>query len=496
MPGKHKLFDQFPPVTKEEWLEKIKSDLKGEDFEKRLVWKTDEGFSVMPFYTHEDTSELKHTGRFLYRKEGRWRIRQDISVTDYKESNEKANFLVKNGVDSIGFVISDPDSISIDNFKNLLRGINCKEVELNFLSNGKAREIVDILTNLEFGTQPYRELLTGAVEADPLGRLMLNGTLCIPVSDGFDYLAALVKESSPIHGLRAIQVNGSNFANAGADCVTELAFSISMACEYLNQLTDRGVSPDLAVRKIRFSFAAGSTYFMEIAKLRAARIVWPAVADKFLPDNQAGQSMIIHSVTSRWNKTLFDPYVNLIRTQAEAMAAVLGGADSVTVEPFDVVFRRPDEFSERLARNQQLLLKEEAFFDKVSDPSAGSWYIENLTSLVAENAWKLFVEIEEKGGFISALRAGTIQRMIHDEAERQKSDALSGHRHILGTNLYPNPRENMHPMADERILFTRQASAANPEVEPLRISRLAEEMERHRLETEKLEMKSNKLKIK
>ena len=485
MPQEHRLFDQFPPVTKSDWMEKIKADLKGGDFEKKLVWNTGEGFNAMPFYMSEDTAELKHLGRLLYRKEGKWRIRQNIAVTNYDQSNAKAHFLLKNGVDSIGFIISDPESVSFDNFTRLLRDIDPFNSELNFQSNDKAREIIEVLRGLKTNGRLFSEVINGTLETDPLGRLLLNGTLCIPVADGFDYLAKLVNESSVIPDLRVIQINGSNFANSGAGCVMELALSMSMACEYLDQLTERGISPELALSKIRFSFAAGSAYFMEIAKLRAARLVWPAIADRFNPGSIAGQSINIHCITSRWNKTLYDPFVNLIRTQAEAMSAILGGADSLTVEPFDAVFRAPDEFSERMARNQQLILKEEAFFDKVSDPSAGSWYIENLTSLVAENSWKLFVEIEENGGFISALRKGIVQKMIREEAEKQKSDAARGKKFILGTNRYPNPDEIMKPMADENIIFSKPTAADNSEVEYLRISRLSDEFERIRLAVEK-----------
>lgn len=485
MPQEHRLYDQFPPVTKSEWIEKIKADLKGEDFEKRLIWNTGEGFSTMPFYMLEDTADLKHMGRILYRKEGKWRVRQNIIVINYEQSNIKAHFLLKNGVDSIGFIISDPGSVGYDNFAKLLKDIDPVSAELNFQSKGKAREIVEILSGLKANGRLFSEVLSGTLEADPIGNLMLNGTLCIPVADGFDYLAALVKESSVIPDFRVIQVNGSYFANAGAGCVTELALSMSVACEYLDQLTERGISPELAISKIRFSFATGATYFMEIAKLRAARLVWPAIADRFSPGSINDQSLNIHCITSRWNKTLYDPFVNLIRTQTEAMAAILGGADSVTVEPFDAVFRAPDEFSERMARNQQLILKEEAFFDKVSDPAAGSWYIENLTSMVAENSWRLFVEIEENGGFVSALRKGIVQRIISEEAEKQRSGAAHGKKFILGTNRYPNPDEIMSPLADENFIFNKPPAADNSEVECLRIARLSEEFERIRLAVEK-----------
>ncbi len=221
-----------------------------------------------------------------------------------------------------------------------------------------------------------------------------------------------------------ISINASNFNNAGADIVQELAFGISMGSEYMAQLTDRGISADMAASKIRFSFGTGSHYFPEIAKLRAARLLWSVVINGFHPENIEKMKMDIHCVTSEWNKTIYDPYVNLLRTQTEAMSAILGGTDSLTVEPFDIVFRNPDEFSERIARNQQLILKEEAYFDKVADPAAGSYYIENLTNLISENAWKLFLEIEEKGGFLSCLKSGFIQNKLSESATKRQNDSL------------------------------------------------------------------------
>jgi methylmalonyl-CoA mutase len=176
------------------------------------------------------------------------------------------------------------------------------------------------------------------------------------------------------------------------------------------------LSAGYAASKIRFSFGIGSSYFQEIAKLRAARLMWSAVLNGFDRGNGEAGRMDIHCVTSKWNKTSDNPHMNMLRTQTEAMSAILGGADSLTVEPFDVVFRQTDEFSERIARNQQLILKEEAYFDKVADPSAGSYYIENLTKLIAENGWKLFVETEEQGGFLSALKSGFIQAKLSESA--------------------------------------------------------------------------------
>jgi methylmalonyl-CoA mutase len=422
-----KLFEQFPPVTTKEWMERINADLKGADFNKRLVWRTGEGFDVMPFYRREDLENIKHLDAFLplYLRgdvlhpadrgindpANNWLVRQNIKVSDYSAANKKALEILMKGVDSIGFILEDPESINENNLELLLEGIDPAGSEINFFSDGRAREIISSLISICGKNGFDRSSLRGAVEADPLGRLMMNGTLCIPVEAGFDYLASLTRESALLPDYRNMQVNGSNFTNAGSGAVKELAFSISMATEYLSQLTDRGISAGDAASKMRFSFGIGSDYFMEIAKLRAARIIWAMVADAYNATDKNKFRMEIHSVTKVWNDSVTDPYINILRTQTEAMSAVLGGTDSLTVNPSDIS-GSPDEFSERIARNQQLILKEEALFNKVADPSAGSYYIENLTALIVENSWKLFLEIENLGGFLSVLNSDFVREKI------------------------------------------------------------------------------------
>ena len=191
--------------------------------------------------------------------------------------------------------------------------------------------------------------------------------------------------------------------------------------------------------------------------------------------------MDIHCETTRWNKTIYDPYVNMLRTQTEAMAAVLGGTDSLTVEPFDSCFRKPDEFSERIARNQQLLLKEEAYFDKVADPSAGSYYIENVTALIAENAWKLFLEIEEEGGFLASLKSGLIQKRISESAGNRKKDVSARKDILLGTNKYPNSEESYSHTVDVNRAFYTRSFDSDLLVDPLKLFRGAEEYEKLRM---------------
>jgi len=430
MVKKEKLFDQFPPVTTKEWMDKIHADLKGADFNKKLVWKTNEGFEVKPFYRMEDIETLMYIntmpGEFPYIrgakiKNNNWYVRQNIEVSDYSGANLKALTILMKGIDSLGFIITDPESVNEKNFRILLKDIHIEIIEINFLCNGKAKEILDLIIKITTERELDPVKLCGAIEADPIGRLMGNGKLCVPVEEGFDYLASLTGSAKAFPNFRTVHLNASHFNNSGADIVQELAFGISMGSEYITQLTERGISADIAASKIRFSFGIGSDYFPEIAKLRAARLLWSVVINGFQPAHSKSIKMDIHCVTSEWNKTEYDPYVNMLRTQTEAMSAILGGTDSLTVEPYDIAFRKPDEFSERIARNQQLILKEEAYFDKVADPAGGSYYIENLTYLIADNAWKLFLEVEDQGGFLSALKSGFIRKKLSESAVKRKN---------------------------------------------------------------------------
>jgi methylmalonyl-CoA mutase len=494
MVQKEKLFDQFPPVATKEWMDKIKIDLKGADFNKKLVWKTNEGFDVKPFYRMEDVDNLMYIntlpGEFPYLrgtkiKNNNWLVRQNIEVSDYSEANVKALTILMTGVDSLGFIIVDPESVNEKNFNILLKGIKLEAIEINFLSNGKAKEIVEILSNIikKSGSDPLK--IRGAFEADPLSRLMLNGTLCIPPEQGFDYLASVVQSATFLPQFRAMHINASNFNNAGCDIVQELAFAISMGSEYMLQLTDRGISADIAASKIRFSFGTGSNYFPEIAKLRAARLLWAVVTNGFLPSKSESIKMDIHCVTSEWNKTLYDPYVNLLRTQTEAMSAILGGADSLTIEPFDIVFRHTDEFSERISRNQQLILKEEAYFDKVADPAGGSYYIENLTNLIAESAWELFLEIDDLGGFLSCLKSGFVQTKLSESAAKRENDIATRKTILLGTNQYPNTLEKISDTVDLNKVFGKKSVDTDLVVDPINLFRGSRQYDKLRIAVDK-----------
>ena len=494
MDKKERLFEKFPPVSTEKWMEKITADLKGADFKKRLVWKTRDGIEVMPFYRQEDLDKLNHTGflpgeypfvRGVHVSDNTWLVRQDITVNDYKAANTKALDILMRGVSSIGFVIEDPQSITVDNISQLLSGIHLESVELNFITPGMAKELFAAVESVTGTSGAEAKKIRICIAADPLGKLALNGKLCIPVDQGLDYLADLVKESASVQGMKCVEPSGTIFSNAGAGPAAELAYTLALGNEYMAALTARGIDPDTAARAMKFTFGIGPDFFPEIARLRAARMLWATIVKAYEPTTEDATHMHIHSVTGRWNKTLYDPYVNMLRTQTEAMSAVLGGAESITVEPFDTVFRSADEFSERIARNQQLLLMEESHLDKVADPGAGSYYLEELTSLMAREAWKLFLEIENEGGFLKALQSGTIQEKIETAAKSRKEDAAKRREILLGTNQYPNFRETSAPEHDTEKLFPENTPPQDMEVTPIRPSRGGEEFEKLRLATDR-----------
>ena len=493
MTQKEKLFDIFPPVPTEKWMEKITADLKGADFKKKLVWKTRDGLEVMPFYRQEDLDRLQHKeclpGDYPFVRGSRladnaWHVRKDITVRDYSEANLRALEILMKGVTSPGFIIDDPETINAENITLLLKGIHCESIELNFTSAGRAKELLAALQAAMKSAGTDMEHINITIAADPLGRLMANGKLCVPVEEGLEYLAGLAKEAVKVPGFRCINPSGTMFSNAGAGPVAELAFTLSLGNEYMAYLTSHGLSTDSAASLIKFTFGIGPDFFPEIAKLRAARMLWAIIVKGYKPLSEESAVMQIHSVTGRWNKTLYDPYVNMLRTQTESMSAALGGSDSITVEAFDVIFRDPDNFSERIARNQQLLLMEESHLDKVADPGAGSYYIEELTAMVAKEAWTIFLETEKEGSFLAAMQKGIIQDKINRAASARKGDVARRREILLGTNQYPNFREQNAPEADAGRLFSKETPLPDGQVTRLIPSRGAEEFEKLRLDTE------------
>ena len=490
---KEKLFSDFSPVSTEQWIEKATADLKGADFEKKLVWRTNEGFSVKPFYRKEDLEGLKTTdalpGEFPYlrgtRKNNVWMVRQDIAVDDAKEANRKALDILMKGVDSIGFSVKAKD-LSGEYIETLLDGIMAESVELNFSTcQGHTVELARLLVAYFQKKGCNLEALRGSVNYDPMNKMLKKGK---DLSAFAATAKELVETLRPLPGYKCICVNALTLNNAGAYIYQELGYALAWGNEYLAQLADAGIPVDEAARRIKFNFGVGSNYFMEIAKFRAARMLWADIVKQYQPACDCSCKMAAHAETSSYNLTLFDSYVNLLRTQTEAMSAALAGVDSITVAPFDKVYEAPNEFSERLARNQQLLLKEESHFDKVVDPSAGSYYIENLTVSIAREAWKVFLAVEDEGGFLSAVQAGKVQAVVN-ESGKKRHEAVSKRKEVLlGTNQYPNfneRAEGKQPLAHACCCGGgHKEHACEKPIATLNFDRAASEFEALRLQTE------------
>ena len=446
-----KLFGTFPPISTSEWEARIMADLKGADYQKKLVWRTSDGFDVKPYYRNEDTQGIPSVntlpGEYPFVRGNNtasndWEIRQDIETDDESEANLLAIDAIKRGATGVGLVAAELETES--DIAELLKNINPAEVAIHFGAAPSYPALIRIVgENAKTQKLPLAKL-KGSFDFDPISYLLLNGDFWKSEKSDMGQVASMVKLGKELlPAMKVINVNGHYFNSAGATLVQELGFSLASGNEYLSLATAAGVSIDDIAQRIMFSFGVGSNYFMEIARLRAARLLWAKIVEQYKPASETSMQMHIHCNTSAWNKTLFDPYVNLLRSTTEAMSAIIGGIQSLSILPFDTFYKDPDEFSNRLARNQQIILKEEVYLDKVVDPSAGSYYIENLTQLIAEAAWKVFLEVEEKGGMIEAVKSGFVQDLVEKSAG-QRLDDIANRRIIqLGTNQHPNPAEQM-----------------------------------------------------
>ena len=488
---KEKLFSEFAPVSTEEWMAKITADLKGVPFEKKLVWKTGEGFNVNPFYRAEDIEGLKTTeslpGEFPYvrgtKKDNDWKVRQNIEVCCFKGANEKALDLLTKGVTSLGFIIKG-DEVNEENIATLLEGICPASVELNFNTcNCKAEKLIGILADYFKGKGVDAEKCYGSVNYDAFKKPLVKGK---ENSEWVEGAAAVLKAGQALPNYRVLAVNAFLFNNAGAYISQELGYALAWGNELMAKLTEAGFTADEVAKKIKFNLGISSNYFMEIAKFRAARWLWAEIVAAYKPACECACKMVAHAQTSEWNMTVYDAHVNLLRSQTEAMSAALAGVDSITVRPFDKIYQTPDDFSERIARNQQLLLKEECHLDKVVDPSAGSYYVEVLTNSLADVAWKLFLEVEEKGGFSVAVNAGEIQNAVNASNVARKKAVATRREILLGSNQYPNFTEVAADKIQEKgSCCCGGGHCGEATIPALDFSRGASEFEALRMTTEK-----------
>jgi methylmalonyl-CoA mutase len=488
-----KLFHEFPEVSTSQWEGQILKDLKGKDYNKALIWQTREGIPVKPYYRSENLTDKQFLapapGEFPFVRGNTtgndWLIRQDIQVSDFAEANRKALDILGKGVNSLGFIFESCSSIGTDDLKILLKDICLEAAEINFICTCESNDLTKAFSNLVNEGPWNKQKIIGSFAHDPLSDLLIDGRshaccdnkLFFRLKDETDLAAGLPK-------FRTIAVNGRNFGNSGSSVVQELAFSLSEGAEYLNRLTDLGMKAGDVAKRIKFNLSIGNNYFFEIAKLRAGRLLWAHIVKAFGTDSECSAKMVVHAETGTFNKTIYDPYVNLLRTQTEAMSAALGGAYSVTVLPFDAIFREPGEISERIARNQQILLKEESYIDKIADIPGGSYYIENLTASIVEHAWKLFLEVEEKGGFIAAVKEGFIRKLVKEISSQREQNINLRRENLLGVNQFPNFSELLSEELGEAVFQPLVHPAESTEWDTLNPFRVGQALEALRYHTD------------
>jgi len=455
MTNNNKMFDEFPPVSKEKWEEIIQKDLKGADYERKLVWNTPEGFKVHPYYRQEDLTDKEYLetlpGDFPFIRGNNkdiyeWEIRQDIEVSDPQVSNKEALFLLDKGVTSLGFGLKcEKDLCTIknqDELSKLLKDIHIDCIGLYFKSGHNTPDILKLLSEEVQKRGFDKEKIKGAACYDPIGFLTVKGKWGIDEDSDFSQVADTIKFASKnLPSYKVLAINGQHFNNAGATAVQELALSLAISAEYLTRLTEIEIDVTTIAKHMQINLGVGTSYFIEIAKIRATRYLFAKLLEAYSSDFK---EININSFTSEWNNTLYDPYVNVLRGTTGAMSAIIGGANTLVINPFDKSYKETNSFSDRIARNIQIILKEESYFDKVVDPSSGSYYIESLTDSIIEESWKLFLEIDSQGGYLKALKDGTIQSALDETALRRDINVATRREILLGTNQFPNFNESVN----------------------------------------------------
>ncbi|AEH01732.1 methylmalonyl-CoA mutase subunit beta [Lacinutrix sp. 5H-3-7-4] len=443
------LFKDFEGVSAKAWKQKIQADLKGADYNDALIWSTPEDINVKPFYHKTDFDEKP----ILETPSNSWHICQSIFVFDVEKSNTKAIDALNRGAESIKFIIPNKE-VSIPTLLQNIPTTTPLYFQLQFLDSEYANTITKAFQNAH-------------IQTDIIGNLARSGNWYSNLNSDHEQLNKIASNST-----NTLSVDLSLYQNAGATIVQQLAYSLAHANEYLNHFQTSLKS------QITFNVSVGTNYFFEIAKLRALRVLYKTLALEY---NLPGDCNIIAIPTKR-NKTLYDYNTNMLRTTTECMSAILGGANTICNLPYDALYHKDNEFGERIARNQLLVLKHESYFDSVENASDGSYYIESLTIQLAEKALDLFKNIEANGGFLNQLKEGLIQKKIKESATSEQNLFDNGELTLLGTNKHPNKSDRMK---EELELYPfLKMNARKTLIEPILEKRLAETLEQNRLKTE------------
>lgn len=452
------LFSDFPEVSTEDWKNQILKDLKGNPWDK-VTWETEEGFKIEPFYRKEDLPVLPR----VFKRNPGWKVTESVTT------NSEANSLSEKGVDAVILISHEENGTHY----------GCKiaspsDLETLAKSNGGIPLIVSLATRTPNFAQTLKKLIpshnTVLGDFDPYGTALLCGELgCEENSIGTSFASL-----SGTKGFAGVGIHSLYLRDSGASISQELAYSLAWGVDYLNQHLDAGVSIEDAAANIWFWMGIGSDYFTEIAKFRVMRILWTEILNAYKPGLGESHPALILAQTSNFQYSAYDPYVNMLRGTTAAMSAVIGGADFISVSPFDSEYTTKQELGKRIARNAQLLLRYESFLDKVEDPASGSYYLEVLTKKLAETAWEKFQSIEKDGGFGASLKKGIIQKEITTRASKKREALASKKEILLGTNQYPLPTERHSELKDsiseteKRISYSEKSTYER--LVPLRLS--------------------------
>lgn len=450
------LFEDFDPISSKQWKQKIQFELKGADYNDTLIWNSPEDIKVKPFYHTDDCTETFE----VHTQATQFKICQNIFVYDIDKSIERALDTLARGAESLRFTIED----SSTDIAKLLDPLPLETTpiyfHLHFISIDFVKKIDAIAS---------KRNATIFCNLDPIGQLAQDGNwFTTAEKNNFETIKLLEKETTAIS---LLSINGTLYQNAGATIVQQIAYILGHTNEYFNRL-------DVSNKPFVLQVSVGTNYFFEIAKLRAIRLLFNLIAKEY--DHKLDCHLLV--TPTKRNKTIYDYNVNMLRTTTECMSAILGGADAVANLPYDALYHKDNEFGDRIARNQLLILKNESYFNKVNNPADGSYYIENLTNQLADKALALFKTIEENGGFLKQLNDGTIKRKIQESADAEQKLFDSGKEILLGTNKYPNKNDRMKN--DLELFPFVKVKPRKTLISPIIERRLAEKSEQERLETE------------
>ena len=454
------LFEDFDEVSAKQWKQKIQYDLKGADYNETLVWQSPEGVNVKPFY-HED--DFKEDFQPIPGQPESWKIAQELFIDDEKIANKIALDATNRGAEAIIFTAAedfDPRTV----FKDFPFETVSIYFKLTFLSEAFYTKLIKFFSE---------KTATVYYNIDLIGNLARTGNWFHNLKKDHEILDSIF-EKNPSENI--LSVDAALYQNAGANSVQQLAYALVHANEYLNHFSFTSSAVESSL--VTFHLATGPNYFFEIAKIRALRKLYATLAKEY----GAKETCHIIATPSKRNKTLYDYNVNLLRSTTECMSSILGGADTVCNMPYDELYHKSNEFGERIARNQLLILKYESYFDTVSNPAEGTYYIESLTEELAEKALQLFKEIEKGGGLLQQLKEGTIQKKIRESAEKEQQLFDNGELKLLGTNYHPNKSDRMK---DDLELFPFvKHNPVKTLIAPIIEKRLAEVTEQERLKQE------------